>query len=109
MHDQSFVTCFLYAHNLLGIATGLITFLIIGLFHPLVIKAEYHLGVKSWWIFLFMGILSALSAVGIKDTLCSCTLSIIAFSSFWSIREVFEQRERVRKGWFPENKKRKKT
>ena len=26
---------------------------------------------------------------------------------FWSIKEVFEQRERVRKGWFPKNPKRK--
>jgi hypothetical protein len=33
---------------------------------------------------------------------------VTAFSSFWSIIEVFEQRERVRKGWFPENPKRKK-
>ena len=28
-------------------------------------------------------------------------------SSFWSIGEVFKQRERVRKGWFPMNPKRK--
>ena len=28
-------------------------------------------------------------------------------SCLWSIKELFEQRERVRKGWFPENPKRK--
>ncbi|HAD56313.1 MAG TPA: DUF4491 domain-containing protein, partial [Alistipes sp.] len=28
-------------------------------------------------------------------------------ASFWSILEVFQQRERVRKGWFPENPRRK--
>ena len=29
-------------------------------------------------------------------------LGVVAFSSFWSILEVIHQRERVRKGWFPE-------
>ena len=37
--------------NFTGLLLGLSTFLIIGLFHPLVIKAEYYIGVKSW-IFL---------------------------------------------------------
>ncbi len=32
--------------NYCGLIVGLSTFLIIGLFHPLVIKAEYHLGSK---------------------------------------------------------------
>lgn len=36
--------------NLNGLLVGLATFLIIGLFHPLVIKAEYYLGVRCWWI-----------------------------------------------------------
>jgi hypothetical protein len=31
---------------------------------------------------------------------------VFAFSSFWSIKEVREQHERVRKGWFPMNPKR---
>ena len=34
-------------------------------------------------------------------------LAVLAFSCFWSILEVFEQRERVRKGWFPANPRRK--
>ncbi|MBR1946747.1 MAG: DUF4491 family protein, partial [Bacteroidaceae bacterium] len=29
------------------------------------------------------------------------------FSSFWSIGEVFAQKRRVEKGWFPANPKRK--
>jgi hypothetical protein len=37
----------------------------------------------------------------------STLLGVFAFSSFWSIHELFEQRERVRKGWFPQNPKRK--
>ncbi|MBR4089087.1 MAG: DUF4491 family protein [Bacteroidales bacterium] len=38
-----------------GIIIGLATFLIIGLFHPIVIKAEYYLGTKCWWAFLLAG------------------------------------------------------
>ena len=44
--------------NFTGLLVGLSTFLIIGFFHPLVIKSEYYLGVKSWWLFLFAGIIS---------------------------------------------------
>ncbi|MDE6270388.1 MAG: DUF4491 family protein, partial [Muribaculaceae bacterium] len=38
----------------------------------------------------------------------SALLGVTAFSSFWTILEIFEQRERVRKGWFPANPARKK-
>ena len=82
---------FLNNHHLLGLVIGVCTFLCIGLFHPLVIKGEYYFGVKVWWGFLFAGF--ALMGV----TSCSC---------FWSILEIFEQQERVRKGWFPRNPRR---
>lgn len=36
-----------------GLIIGAATFLIIGLFHPLVIKGEYYFGVKIWWMFVF--------------------------------------------------------
>ncbi|MFA6780469.1 MAG: DUF4491 family protein, partial [Paludibacteraceae bacterium] len=32
-------------------------------------------------------------------------MGVLAFSSFWSIGEVFEQRKRVEKGWFPKREK----
>lgn len=31
----------------------------------------------------------------------SAMLAILGFSLLWIIRELFEQQERVRKGWFP--------
>jgi hypothetical protein len=37
------------------------------------------------------------------DIFLSTLLGVFAFSSFWSIKEVFEQEERVHKGWFPKN------
>ena len=93
--------------NFEGILLGAAAFLCIGLFHPLVIKAEYYFGVKSWWAFLIVGILAAVGSLFVENTYLSISLGIFAFSSFWSIGEVFKQRERVRKGWFPKNPRRK--
>lgn len=90
-----------------GIIIGFVTFLIIGLFHPLVIKGEYYFGVKCWWAFLIAGIITGGLSLFVANTYCSIILGVVSFSSFWSILEVFEQRERVRKGWFPKNPKRK--
>ena len=94
--------------NFEGLIAGVCTFLIIGLFHPIVIKAEYYWGVRCWWIFLLVGIVAAATSLLIENLMISTLLGVFAFSSFWSIHELFEQRERVRKGWFPENPKRKK-
>lgn len=88
--------------NLTGLLVGLSTFLIIGLFHPLVIKAEYYLGVKSWWLFALAGIGFSIASLLVEGIILSTILGVVAFSSFWSILETLEQRERVRKGWFPE-------
>lgn len=94
--------------NFSGIIIGVATFLIIGLFHPLVIKAEYYIGVKSWWLFLLLGIISAMASLLVADLILSILLGVVAFSSFWSIGEVFQQKKRVEKGWFPANPKKKK-
>ena len=87
--------------NITGLIIGLVTFLVIGLFHPLVIKAEYYLGVKSWWIFLIAGIGFVIASVLIENLIASIVLGVVAFSSFWSILEIFQQHKRVEKGWFP--------
>lgn len=94
--------------NYIGILIGAVTFLVIGLFHPLVIKSEYYFGVRCWWVFLLAGILCAALSLYVENIYLSIILGVVSFSSFWSILEVFEQRERVRKGWFPMNPKRKK-
>ncbi len=88
--------------NFTGIIIGLATFLAIGLFHPLVIKAEYYLGSRCWWIFLVAGILFGAASLLVENVILSTILGVVAFSSFWSIHELVQQRERVRKGWFPE-------
>lgn len=98
----------LNTYHLSGLFIGICTFLIIGLFHPIVVKAEYYWGTKCWWIFLLLGIAGVAGSLYVSDILISSLLGVFAFSSFWTIKEVFEQEERVKKGWFPENPNRKK-
>ena len=98
----------LSAYNLGGIILGACTFLIIGFFHPVVIKAEYHWGTRCWWFFLLLGLVGIAGSLLIADLILSSLLGVFSFSSFWTIMELFEQKERVRKGWFPMNPKRKK-
>lgn len=87
--------------NFIGIIVGLATFLIIGLFHPIVIKAEYYLGKSCWWMFLAAGILFGVLSIAAQNLIVSTILGVTAFSSFWSILEVVHQKKRVDKGWFP--------
>ena len=35
-------------------------------------------------------------------------VAVLGVTCLWSIKELFEQEERVKKGWFPANPKRKK-
>lgn len=93
--------------NFTGLIIGVATFLCIGLFHPLVIKAEYHFGVRCWWVFLVMGLGCIAGSLLVASTILSTLLGVTAFSSLWSILELFKQRRRVEKGWFPKNPKRK--
>ena len=97
---------FLAQYNLTGLAIGAATFLIIGLFHPLVIKGEYYFGVGCWWVFLVMGLAAVAASVVVDELLWSTLLAVWGASSLWSIGELFEQRERVAKGWFPKRGKR---
>ncbi len=92
--------------NFTGIIIGAATFVCIGMFHPLVIKIEYHFGTKLWWLFLFAGLAAVVVALVVHQVVLSSLLGVFGFSSFWSIYELFEQKRRVEKGWFPMNPKR---
>lgn len=89
----------------LTIAVG--TFLIIGMFHPIVIKVEYHFGSRFWWVFLLAGLSLVAASMLVENVTASSLLSIAGASCLWSIGEIIEQKQRVKKGWFPMNPKRK--
>ncbi len=86
-----------------GLAVGLATFLIIGLFHPVVIKFHYYFGTGCWWWFLILGISMCVVSMLLDNNILSIIAGVVAFSSFWTIKEIFEQEKRVEKGWFPPN------
>lgn len=100
------MTEFLQQWHIAGLIIGVCTFLIIGLFHPVVVKCEYYFGTRCWWWFLVLGIAGVAASLWVSDLFLSSVLGVFSFSSFWTIKEVFEQEERVKKGWFPKNPKR---
>lgn len=89
--------------NVTSVVVGALSFLIIGIFHPVVIKGEYHFGRKIWPLFLVCGAALLAVALFVKKTVVACLLSITGFTCLWSIKELNEQEERVAKGWFPQN------
>lgn len=90
-----------------GIIIGLASFAIIGFLHPVVIKGEYHFGTRIWPLFLAAGIACAILSVLSDIIILRAILGVTSFSLFWSILELFHQKRRVEKGWYPENPGRK--
>lgn len=94
--------------NFLGLIIAVTTFLVIGVFHPIVIKSEYHCGTRCWWLFLIAGIAFIVASLFTKNNIVSPVLGVVGCSCLWSILELFQQKKRVERGWFPMNPKRKK-
>ena len=90
-----------------GIIIAISTFLVIGIFHPIVIKVEYHTGTRYWWLFLLLGIACIVAALFTSNEVISAVIGVVGASALWTIGELFEQRKRVKRGWFPMNPKRK--
>lgn len=85
-----------------GILVAFFSYVIIGIFHPVVIKCEYYFSSKIWPLFLVCGILLLAGALFTTGML-SIVLSLLGASFLWCIRELKEQEARVAKGWFPQN------
>lgn len=92
--------------NFTGLIIGSITFVIIGVFHPLVIKAEYYLGTRSWILFLVSGLMCIGLSLILDGQILPTLLGVLGFTCLWSIKEVFEQEKRVKEGRYPKNPKR---
>ncbi len=89
--------------NFEGIILGMGAFLCIGMWHPIVIKAEYYFGTRCWWAFLLVGLGCIAGSLFVSNTYLSVFLGIFAFSALWGIHELFQQKRRVERGWFPKN------
>ena len=90
-----------------GLTIAVCTFLVIGIFHPIVIKTEYYFGTRPWCLFAVVGVACVIGSICIESTMLSAVVGVIGASSLWAIGELFEQKKRVEKGWFPANPKRK--
>ncbi len=89
-----------------GIIIAICTFLTIGIWHPIVIKTEYYWGTRPWIIYLLIGVASLAGALFIENTIVSAIVGVFGASALWGIGELFQQKKRVEKGWFPKNPKR---
>ena len=92
--------------NFEGILIGIASLLIIGLFHPIVIKCEYYFSQRVWPLFLIAGLLLLAAALFVQG-LFSILLALVGVACLWSIREIKKKAQRVAKGWFPKNPNRK--
>lgn len=91
--------------NFESVAVGVCSLVIIGAFHPVVIKCEYYFSDRVWPVFLALGA-ACMAAALASEGLAADILAIAGAACFWTIRELKEQTRRVRKGWFPKNEKR---
>lgn len=94
--------------NFSGVLTAGISFLVIGIFHPIVIWAEYYFTKRCWPVFLAAGVICLGLSVCSGREMPSVFLGVLGCTFLWSIQELYEQEERVKKGWFPENSNRQK-
>lgn len=90
-----------------GLIVGIFTFLVIGLFHGIVVKTEYYFSKSVWPVFLILGMIFLVLSLWIENTAIGSVVAVLGVTCLWSIKELFEQERRVQKGRFPENLKRK--
>ena len=92
--------------NYSGIIVGLISLVIIGLWHFIVIKGEYLLGKRICiLVFAIIGFIFICVSMLTDNTEISVLLALFGFSALWGIREVVEQERRVARGWFHKRSK----
>ena len=84
--------------NYNGLILGLVAFVVIGVFHPVVARTEYYFGKRIWWVFFLCGVSFSLLSLWFKSNLVSVILGTIGAGSFWSTHEIFKQHQRVLQG-----------
>lgn len=91
--------------NFEGIVLSAASLLIMGVYHPIVIWGEYYFSAKIWPFFLAAGAACLIWSLFL-DGAWSPVVAFLGATNLWSVIEVRQQTERVRKGWFPRNPKR---
>jgi hypothetical protein len=89
--------------NPFGILIGLITFVIIGLGFPLVIRGERHFGYLWWPYMMGLGLLIIAASLFIKNDWLSVIVGVTGATFAWGSTELKDQAVRAELGWFPFN------
>ncbi len=92
--------------NFFCLILGAVILFVIWIGHIIVIKGEFYFGTKIWPLFLLIGITALLISLLVKNNFVSGLLAVIGFIFLWAILELFEQKQRTDKGWFPKNPRR---
>ena len=89
--------------NPFGILIGLVTFTIIGLGFPLVIRGERYLGYLWWPYMMGIGFLMIIASLFISADWLSVVTGVLGATFVWGSTELKEQAVRAELGWFPFN------
>lgn len=89
--------------NPFGILIGLVTFTIIGLGFPLVIRGERYLGYLWWPYMMGIGFLIIIASLLISTDWLSVVTGVLGATFVWGSTELKEQAVRAELGWFPFN------
>lgn len=89
--------------NPFGILIGLVTFTIIGLGFPLVIRGERYLGYLWWPYMMGIGFLMIIASLFISTDWLSVVTGVLGATFVWGSTELKEQAVRAELGWFPFN------
>lgn len=94
--------------NLTGVLLGMYMLVVIGFGFFWVIRLEYHLGAGIWKAVLAVGVLVVIGSLFLPNFTLSALVGIFGGSIVWGATELPDQEERVRRGMFPANPKRRK-
>ena len=66
-------------------------------------RNQVYFGKEAWPVFMILGVLCTAASLFTDNQAVGAATAITGAAFLWSIRELFEQEERVKKGWWPEN------
>ena len=91
--------------NAFGPLLGLAALALIGLGFAWVVRVEYSLGWRWWYVVLTLGLALAIVSIFIPSPFLSGLAGAAGASLAWGSTELAAQAERVRAGWYPTNPK----
>lgn len=89
--------------NIFGIIIGIVTFTIIGLGFPLVIRGERIFGYFCWPYMMGIGVILIITSLFIHSDWGSVVVGVVGATFVWGSTELKEQAIRAELGWFPFN------